>query len=444
MKDIRSFSFLILLLILFTPVIGQNDSNVDLPNIIFIMADDLGWGELNSYGNNFNETPNLNKLASQGMRFTHAYAAAPVCSPTRASIVTGQYPARVGITDFLAPRSEVYLKPEEHVTINEALSQAGYHTGIIGKWHLDTHFGNIQGGPRDHHFDEVIGSETKYIAGGDYFFPYDKAATLNEKGEEGEFLTDRLVDEAIDFIERNKEQPFFLYLSHYSVHTILDAPENLVIKYKKKFNDKYGDGMAEKLYDGQKRGRHLANHIDNPYLAAMLERIDAGVGEIMEKLESTGLTENTVLIFFSDNGGAPNSGNNSYLRGFKTLLYEGGIREPLIIRWPGKVKPGLVTHEPVSSIDFYPTFLQLAQVSHGEQKLDGISLLPLLTEQKSPETRPLYWHYPSETANAKNKMSSAIKEGSYKLIEFYIDGRKELYNLEADPGETNNLIEQMP
>lgn len=445
MKEIKSFSFFtILFLALSATLTGQNNDKKQPPNIIFIMADDLGWGELNSYGNDFNETPNLNKLASQGMRFTHAYAAAPVCSPTRASIVTGQYPARVGITDFLAPSSSVYLRPEDHVTINEALSQAGYHTGIIGKWHLDAHFGNIKGGPQDHHFDEVIGSETKYIADGDYFFPYDKSATLNEQGDEGEFLTDRLVSEATDFIERNKERPFFLYLSHYSVHTTLDAPEELVKKYKKKFNEKYGEGKAEKLFDGQKRGRHRANHIDNPYLAAMLERMDAGVGEIMEKLENAGLAENTVLVFFSDNGGAPNSGNNSYLRGFKTMLYEGGIREPLIIRWPNNIKAGTVTHEPVSSIDFYPTFVELAQVDKLQQKLDGISLLPLLKSQKSPKERTLYWHYPSETGNAKKKMSSAIREGNYKLIEFYEDGRKELYDLQADPGETTDLSEQMP
>lgn len=425
-------------------LVSQETEGSERPNIIFIMADDLGWGELNSYGNDFNETPNLNKLAAQGMLFSNAYAAAPVCSPTRASVVTGQYPARVGITDFLAPSSNEYLKPDEHITINEALSEVGYHTGIIGKWHLETHFNNIQGGPEDHGFDEVIGSETKYIADGDYFFPYDKSATLNDKGEEGEFLTDRLVQEAKDFIGRNKEKPFFLYLSHYSVHTTLAAPEDLVTKYKKKFNEKYGEGKAEKLFDGQKRGRHRANHIDNPYLAAMLERIDAGVGEIMAKLESEGLAENTVLVFFSDNGGAHNSGNNSYLKGYKTQLYEGGIREPLIIRWPGKIKPGAVTHEPVSSIDFYPTFLDIAQGINTEQHLDGVSLMPLLKENKSCGERTLYWHYPSETGNAKHKMSSAIRVDDYKLIEFYEDCRKELYNLKADPGETTDLSEDMP
>lgn len=425
-------------------IVSGQDTSTSRPNIIFIMADDLGWGELNTYGNDFNETPNLNKLSAQGMRFTHAYAAAPVCSPTRASIVTGQYPARVGITDFLAPNSIAYLKPEDHVTINEALSKAGYHTGIIGKWHLDAHFGNIKGGPEDHEFDEVIGSETRYIADGDYFFPYDKTATLNENGKEGEFLTDRLIEEAKGFIDRNKEAPFFLYLSHYSVHTTLDAPKDLVDKYKKKFNDKYGKGKAEKLFDGQNRNRHRANHIDNPYLAAMLERIDAGVGEIMNKLEAVGLAENTVLIFFSDNGGARNSGNNAYLRGSKTQLYEGGIREPLIVRWPGKIKPGSVTHEPVSSIDFYPTFMELASVEEPGQNLDGISLLPLLKEHRLPGDRALYWHYPSETANARNKMSSAIREDDYKLIEFYEDGRKELYDLKRDPGENTDLSAQMP
>lgn len=426
--------------------VGDQTANVNQkPNIIFIMADDLGWKELNSYGNTFNETPNLNKLASQGIRFTQAYAAAPVCSPTRASIVTGQYPARVGITDFLAPKSTDYLKPEDYITINEALARVGYHTGIIGKWHLDTQFkeGTRKGVPENHGFDEVIGSETKYIADGDYFYPYDKISTLD--GEDGEFLTDRLANEAVGFIERNKEEPFFLYLSHYSVHTTLDAPKSLVTKYKKKFNAKYGEGRAEVLFDGQKRGRHQAKHPDNPYLAAMLESIDAGVGKIMTKLEKTGLADNTILIFFSDNGGAYKVANNGHLRAHKTWLYEGGIREPLIIRWPSKIKPGTKTDVPVTSVDFYPTFMDAAGAEPpAGYILDGVSLVPLMTKSKAPEREAIFWHYPSETGSWENRMASAVRKGDYKLIEFYEDNRKELYNIEKDPGEKNNLAEEMP
>ncbi|RYY20318.1 MAG: N-acetylgalactosamine-6-sulfatase, partial [Chitinophagaceae bacterium] len=204
------------------------------PNIIFIMADDLGWGELGCYGNDFNETPNLDKLAKQGLRFTQAYASAAICSPTRVSIITGQYPARVGITDFLPAKTNRWLDPAKYITVNEALAGAGYHTGMFGKWHLDTDYETNKGGPKAHGFDEVIGTETKYIADGDYFFPYDKINTFTG-GEENEYLTDRQSAEVVGFIKRNKDKPFFAYLPFYSVHTKLDAPEILVDKYKRKF-----------------------------------------------------------------------------------------------------------------------------------------------------------------------------------------------------------------
>ncbi len=413
------------------------------PNIVFIMADDLGWGELNTYGSDFNETPNLNKLASQGMRFTQAYAAAPVCSPTRASLMTGQYPARVGITDFLAPKSKRYLEPENYITINEALSKAGYHTGMIGKWHLDTHFDENKGSPVNHGFDEVIGTETKYIADGDYFYPYDKVNTL--KGNEGEFLPDRLAQEAVKYIERNKEEPFYLYLSHFSVHTSLDAPKPLVEKYKKKFDAIHGEGEADRIFDGANNKKHKANEKDNPYLAAMLERVDNGVGKIMKALKENGIEDNTLLIFFSDNGGARNVGDNGYLRGHKLMLYEGGIREPLIMRWPGKIAQNSTMDYPVSSVDFYPTFLEIAHAENPEDyKLDGVSLYSLITKNKKPERKTLFWHYPSETANAVPRMASAVRDGDFKLIEFYGDNRQELYNLKTDPQEKEDLSKKNP
>lgn len=433
---------------------GQDSGGTDLgklenkaalnaqPNIVFIMADDLGWGELGAYGNSFNETPNLDKLVSQGLQFNRAYAAAAVCSPTRASLMTGQYPARIGITDFLAPHNERYLEPELYFTINEALSENGYHTGMIGKWHLDTDFKNNPGGPDKHNFDEVIGTETKYIGDGDYFYPYDKINSLD--GEEGEFLTDRLAKEAVDFIGRNKDKPFYLYLSHYSVHTTLDAPQKLEEKYKKGFNKKYGAGKAEELFDGQEKGRHRANHIDNPYLAAMLERIDAGVGEVMNKLEEEGIAENTILVFFSDNGGAPRVANNGGLRGSKLTHYEGGFREPLIIRWPEKIKGGQKTEVPVYSVDFYPTFVEAAGGVQPEEILDGHSLIPLLTKGKAPDRDTFFWHYPSETAGWEKRMSGAVRKGDYKLIHYYTNNRKELFNLEEDPAEKKNLAKEMP
>ncbi|UCS94024.1 sulfatase [Echinicola marina] len=420
-----------------------NKPNKKPVNIILIMADDLGWGELGCYGNSFNETPNLDKMAQNGLLFSHAYAAAPVCSPTRASLMTGQYPARVGITDFLAPKSERFLDPQQYVTMNEALNEEGYQTGIIGKWHLETNFINGLGGPQNHGFDEIIATETKYIADGDYFAPYDKIASL--AGEEGEFLADRLALEAEKFIERNKEAPFFLYLSHYSVHTTLAAPETTVNKYKRKFDEKYGVGMADKLFENQRGNRHRSKHKDNPYLAAMLEHVDQGLGRILEKLEACGIAENTLVIFFSDNGGAGNVANNGGLRANKTWLYEGGIREPLLMTWPGNIQPGTVCDVPVSSIDFYPTFLSLA---NGKKKykanLDGIDLSDLITDGKKPSKRPLFWHYPSETGNWENRMASAVQYEGFKLLEFYEDGRLELYHLEEDEAETENLVKSMP
>ncbi len=434
------------------------------PNIIFIMADDLGWGELNTYNSTFNETPNLNRLASQGMQFQQAYAAAPNCSPTRASLMTGQYPARIGITDFLpeGPKTKKYLKPEDHVTLNETLSELGYHTGLIGKWHLETHFKNSKGGPEAHGFDEVIGSESSYIANGDYFFPYDKVASYTT-GAENEYLTDRQNTEAVNFIKRNKNKPFFLYLSYYSVHTAMEAPEELVKKYRSKYDAKYGEGKSEELF-GQ---NHNGPHKDNPYLAAMLESIDTGIGKIMKSLEDQGLAENTLLVFFSDNGGAGKGANNGDLRGSKMWLYEGGIRVPLIMRWPKVIQAGSVEQTPVSSYDFYPTFVEVASGSLGnkamkktnedkskttkqsirnqlsKQSLDGVSLVPILSNKKL-NNRNLYWHYPSETARLQNNMASAVRAGDYKLLEFYKDNRIELYDLKKDPSETNNLAEKQP
>ena len=413
------------------------------PNIVFIMADDLGYGELGSYGNTFNETPNLDKLATQGMRFTQAYAAAPICSPTRASLITGQYPARVGITDFLPEHTERWLDPAKYFTINEALSQAGYHTGIVGKWHLDTDFKNNKGGPKAHGFDEVIGTETRYIADGDYVFPYGKINTFTE-GKKDEYLTDRQSDEACQYIERNKAEPFFLYLTFYSVHTKLEAPENIVNKYKTKFDRKYGNGSAEKIY-GKDNVRHEAQHKDNPYLAAMLERIDYGVGQIMETLKKHNLDENTIFVFFSDNGGAGNVGNNGSLRLNKSWLYEGGIREPLIVCWPKKIKAGSVNNTPVSSIDFYPTFAAAAGANlKGKGIIDGVNLLPLWMGKSGLDRDALFWHYPSETGKWANRMSSAVRKGDYKLIEFYKNNRLELYNLKDDVSEKHNLAQELP
>ncbi|MBE7178026.1 MAG: sulfatase [Mucilaginibacter polytrichastri] len=413
------------------------------PNIIFIMADDLGSGELGCYGNTFNETPNLDKLAAGGIRFTQAYAAAPVCSPTRASIMTGQYPARVGITDYLPDKSPRFLDPARYVTLNEALGKAGYHTGIVGKWHLDTQFDHPKGNPKQHGFDEVIASETKYIADGDYFFPYDKNATLSS-GEAGEYLTDRQNAEAMKFIDRNKAKPFFLYLTYYSVHTKLDAPEALVKKYKQKFDAKYGAGEAEKVF-GPDNKRHEADHADNPYLAAMIERIDVGVGEIMETLTKNGLDKNTLVVFFSDNGSPAKLGNNQGLRMGKAWLYEGGIRENLIMHWPAKIKGENSTDVPVYSTDFYSTFLAVAGTKPDAGiRLDGLNILPLITAGTKPDRDTFYWHFPSETGHWKSRMATAVRKGDWKLLYFYQRKQYELYDLKTDQKEEHDLATANP
>lgn len=417
-------------------------SGKNTANIVFIVADDLGWKELGSYGNNFNETPNLDRLASNSKKFTNAYAAAAVCSPTRASIMTGQYPARVRITDFLPEgwKTERFLDPNTYVTLNRALSEKGYHTGIVGKWHLDTRFKRHTGSPQAHGFNEVIGSETEYIAGGDYFYPYSKINTYT-KGSSDEYLTDRQSRDACDFIKNNKEKPFFLYLSYYSVHTRLAAPKHTVEKYKEKFDKKYGKGKANQIFE--KNPQHEADHLDNPYLAAMLEHIDNGIGMVMQTLQDLGLSENTIVVFTSDNGGAVNVANNGDLRGHKTWIYEGGIRVPLLFHWPKQIKAGEIA-EPVSSIDYYPTLVAATGENVKKYKVDGENLLPLLTAGSQLNRKELYWHYPVETEKWTERMATAVRQGNYKLIKFYLDNRYELYDLQKDPSETKNIASKQP
>jgi len=437
MKTIyRWFIFIFLILGGSSAVTAQTS-----PNIVFILADDLGWGELGCYGNNFNETPYLDDLARKGKRFTQAYAAAPVCSPTRASIMTGQYPARVRITDYLTVgwKTDRFLDPDLYLTLNEALADRGYHTGIIGKWHLETHFNNPIGTPEAHGFHEVIGSETEYIAGGDYFFPYEKINTYKE-GSPGEYLTDRQSSDACDFIRRNKNKPFFLYLSYYSVHTRLDAPSTLVDKYKQKYDKKNGKNASDIF---ERNPGHETNRKDNPYLAAMLERIDSGVGSVMKTLEELGLDENTIVIFTSDNGGAGRVANNGNLRSYKTWLYEGGIRVPLIVHWPKHIKKGEV-EEPVSSIDFYPTLVAASGGDIENYQVDGENLMPLLKGDSGLERKELYWHYPSETRSWPDRMATVVRQGDYKLIKHYLGNKDELYDLKNDPSETYDLSLEKP
>ena len=395
------------------------------PNVVFILTDDLGWAELGCYGNAFNETPHLDKLARQGMRFTQAYAAASVCSPTRASLMTGQYPARVGITDYLRADDAKHLSPETHTTVARALAAQGYATGLIGKWHLMGDYEKRRGDPARHGFGEVVCSETRYIGGGDYFHPYNHLPDVEARWE-NEYLTDRLSAEAADFITRHKEEPFFLYVSYYSVHTRLAGRPPLIEKYQVK----PGAGKNK----------------NNPVLAAMLESIDNGVGRMMHAIEQCGIADNTILVFMSDNGGEHKVTSNAPLRGGKSQLYEGGIRVPLIVRWPQAVAAGAVCDTPVSTIDFYPTFLDLAGVAPADgQPVDGESLAPLLKQTGPLERDTLFWHYPIEKPHfLGGRSSGVVRQGDLKLVEFYDTGEVELYDLAKDLGEQHNLAEKQP
>ena len=365
------------------------------------------------------------------MRFTDAYAAAPVCSPFRAALMTGQWPARVGITDYLRPNDANHLSTD-FLTVAEALKQAGYATGIIGKWHLTgyANHGAKEFPPNVHGFDETMVSENRGIGGGSYFHPYHFNREIEQRIEPKEYLVDRCNLEAIEFIERRKDERFFLYLSHYAVHTRLVGREDLVAKYAKK----PGAGKDNK------------SKKNNVHLAAQLELIDEGVGMIMAKLDELGIAENTVLIFTGDNGGEDRVTSNAPLRAGKSTLYEGGIREALIVRWPGKIEPASLCTAPMSTVDFYPTFLAIAGLkAQKNQILDGVSLLPLLKGKKTKLKRDtLYWHYPLAKPHfLGGRSGGAIRTGDFKLIEFFND-RIELYNLGEDISEKNNLAEKMP
>ncbi|MDA9778619.1 sulfatase-like hydrolase/transferase [Rubripirellula sp.] len=432
------------------------------PNIVFVLADDLGWRELGCYGNDFNETPHLDHLAEMGIRFTQAYAAAPVCSPYRASFLTGQHPARIGIVDYLRPNSANALSTV-HVTLPKILKSHGYVTGIIGKWHLTgyTHDGaEHQVKPRDHGFDWNIGSEVKGVGNGANFWPYifrDQPISWidfadNRLGE-NEYLTDRLNVEAVDFIEQSARQgkPFFLYLSHYAPHTVLNGRPDLVEKYIRKHPP--GKSTRDRCYlcedaelgHGDPGHHWAADH--NPHLAAMLESIDHGIGLITTKLDELGLAENTIFIFTSDNGGELNATSNDPLRGGKSELYEGGIRVPLIVRWPQAIRGGTVRKQPTQNIDFYPTLLEAAGIEpDSAQTLDGISTLASWKDPSTPIVRDfLAWHYALDEPHFLGGISAAaIRAGDWKLIERLDMDEVELYSLINDPSETTNLAEQRP
>ena len=402
------------------------------PNIVFILVDDLGWSDLPAYGNGFHETPHIDRLAAEGMRFTDAYAAAPVCSPTRASIQSGQYPARVGITDFIpghwrpyervtVPTNRTQHLPLDVVTVGETLREAGYATGYFGKWHL----GGGDHGPEHQGYEAaVVHRGWGHFELGDKLFP-------PQEVDSTDYLADVLAERGAAFMEAHQGEPFFLTISHFAVHIPLEAEDALIAKYEGKPKPEVGPG--------------------NPIYAAMVEHVDRSVGRVLGALDSLGLADNTVVVFYSDNGGLIERfdqadgvvvSTNAPLRSEKGTLYEGGIREPLIVRWPGVAETGATSATLMTSPDLLPTFAEIAGAALPEgQTLDGISLVPVLRGEEPDTSRAIYWHYPHYHHAAP---AGAVREGDYKLIEFYDDGHLELYNLAEDVGETNNLADVMP
>ncbi|MHC4171516.1 MAG: sulfatase [Planctomycetota bacterium] len=419
--------------------LGFGSLNKDIkpkPNILFILADDLGWSQIGCYGSDpalrepssFYETPNIDRLAGEGMKFTDAYAACPVCSPTRASIMTGKYPARLHVTDFIAggafpyeklkqPEWQKYL-PLEETTIAEVFKTAGYATASFGKWHLSIAKKPPESGPYNpdkQGFDESI-------------ITYKPKS--NQDPEKDAHNVEAITKKSLEFLEKNKNKPFFLYVTHNTIHNPLLGKSKLVEKYR----NKPGSDLTQ----------------NNPVVGAMVEELDNSVGRLLKKLEELEIADKTIVVFFSDNGGLESAAKQTPLRSGKANLYEGGIREPLIVRWPGVVKPGSICSEPVISVDFFPTFLEILGLENKAKKaIDGVSIVPLLKQTGSLNRKAIYWHYPHYHSSSIGPCG-AVRRGNYKLIEWFDEticgpgNRFELYNLKEDIGEQNNLAKKMP
>jgi len=424
------------------------------PNFVFILVDDLGWADLGCYGSTFHETPNLDRLARSGVRFTDGYAAHPVCSPTRAAIMTGKNPARVGITDWIPghnPRNRKLLGPADthnlplaEVTLAEALKAGGYKTFFAGKWHLCA-AGAKGFFPEDQGFDVNKGGHHKGSPPGGYYTPYRNPKLTD--GPAGEYLTDRLTDETIGFLERHGDEPFLAYLAFYTVHTPIQACKRHAARFEaKRAKLPALAGPAQtKEHDGWTKMRQ-----DNAAYATMVHAMDENVGRVLKALDRLGLADNTVVIFTSDNGGRAtlyrNGGPtcNLPLRAGKGWCYEGGIRVPLIVRAPGVTPAGQTCSVPAYSADFYPTVLELAGLPpRPAQHVDGVSLVPALKGGKQLGREEIVWHYPHYHGSAWTP-GSAIRAGDWKLIRFYDKEKVELYNVREDLGERNELSAKHP
>ncbi len=484
MKMFRTLSLLAFGLLGHLPLNAQ-----DQPNIVFFLVDDLGWSDVGCNGSSFYDTPHIDQLAAEGVRFTDAYAACHVCSPTRASILTGKYPATLNLTDWIIGRKDtsfqvllnaekaITLDPEER-TLAEVLKEQGYATGLFGKWHLgrDTD-------PTEHGFDVHVPHSVNSNLGGRGFYNPKKIPGLDG----GEYVTDRLAELAAEYIGENKDRPFFLYMSHFSVHDPIHGRPDLVEKYKKKLAamppqpgpdfilegnpDSPTYPSREELDELNKLPEYRDTYTtypndlvkvkqkqDNVQFAGMVESVDQSLGTLMAKLKEHGLEEDTIVIFMSDNGGmsAMNrtptfsttkdeidtvaSTSNLPLRGAKGWLYEGGIRVPMIVKWPHQGKEGSVCKQPVISTDFFPTILDMLGVEHESSGLDGKSFTALLRGEEM-ERGPIYWHFPHYSNHGMQSPGGAIRDGDYKLLEYFENGTVQLFNLAKDIGEQNDLVE---
>lgn len=427
------FRVLILLTVVTLSFYGCANKSETPPNIVFILADDLGYSQIGCYGTDYYQTPNIDKLASNGMRFTNAYAACAVCSPTRASIMTGKYPARLHLTDFLSgnkkdtyplsqPDWQKHL-PLEEITFAEILKERGYNTAIFGKWHLSKEKmppGSLPFNPDKQGFDE-------------HFVTYKPSGSMIQSWQEVEndaHNVDTITSLAINFLERNQSNPFFLFVSHNTIHDPLKEKAETIQKYEE-----------------QKETDAPENH---SIVAAMIERLDNSCGEIFNKINELGLDENTIVIFFADNGGRDKYAKQTPFRAGKGWIYEGGIREPLIVRWKGEVSSGSTSEALISSIDFLPTFIDMTGRNAIPEHIDGLSFLPALKNPKAEIHTDLFWHYPHYHGGSGMVPAGAVRSGNYKLIEWYepkmLGDEKsvELFNLENDQGETMDLSESNP
>ena len=423
----RSMRFLLTGWLLLASVAAAQDASK--PNVVFIFADDFGWSQLGSYGGKAYRTPNIDRFATEGLRFTNAYSAAAVCSPTRAALMSGQYPARLHLTDFLKganPEGRLLQQPDwqkhlplEITTLGEVFRRNDYKTGHFGKWHLSQEKqppDSLPFNPDKQGFDEVL-------------VTYKPVANKTDP-EDDPHNVRAITDRSIRFLTENQDQPFFLYIPHNSIHDpVMESKERIA------------------RYDGDKR---LEPNQVWPTLAAMVERLDDGVGRILDKIDALGLRENTLVVFYSDNGGKETYAKQHPLRSGKGWLYEGGIRVPLIVRWPGRVEPGATTDHMLSTVDFFPTFLEILGDAAAPEGLDGESFLDVLEGGAGRTDRTLYWHYPHYHLGSKMVPAGAVRRGRYKLIEWYegsVAGRGtafELFDLEADISETNNLVLERP